>query len=148
MSELTSEKWLDFLDRIEFAGSRLSRCAAEIKDAYHDDQEKKLNLDASCKSTNLSEEQSIFFFEIEWSVNAKHGNKIVCFVKASYELAYRYQGEAPDVDCMERFLNTTVRSTSYPFFRQFLAQSSNDMGADLPILPLMKVPALKKMVTN
>ncbi|WP_193184180.1 hypothetical protein [Nisaea sediminum] len=97
----------------------------------------KFSFEGGFNFTHFDKNSGTLVGEINWKCVAKHRNKNLLKVDATYVIAY---GDIPPVsdDPAKAFLTRVGKFTSYPYFRTVVSQLSWNAEANIPILPVLK----------
>ena len=137
------KEYNNFLQSLDFLGMRLVRSNVNTNDVIF----KALNEECELKHTITYEVDEIVHDEehnhlvaaVSWRATAKYKKTKAFDVKAWYQLVYAGVDESVSDEIIQKFCNSTIKSTSYPYFRQFFAQACNDTCITLPPLPMLKL---------
>lgn len=137
----------NFVDSIELFDIKLMNFTYKVKPEYFSakHEETKENKDILSRSyshaiENMHHDKPDKFLigGISWNVTIKKSRTNVLQTKAEYLIIYEDALPVED-EYVEKFFHKVVPFTTYPFFREKVAQFSWASGADLPIMPVLKV---------
>ncbi len=136
-----------FVDEIELHDIKLTEFEFRVKPEYffavrEEKEEDKDILSRSFKreivSLHYEKEDEIFFATIAWNLTIKRSNKKVLHAKAEYLVVYD-NAPAVEREYVERFTQKVVPFATYPYFREKVADFSWASGAELPVMPVLKI---------
>ena len=145
--EFDPEVYGKFVEGIDLIDVRLMNFQFNVKSDYFttvilEKEQKKGILSRSydhvIEKIHYQSGDEIVITSIKWNVTIKRSRKKVLIVEAEYLVAYDGASNV-DYKYVEKFIDKVVPFTTYPYFREKVSQFSWSSGAELPILPVLKV---------
>ena len=140
---MADDAYHEFIRKVEFAGLRAQSTSYSADDdvfaAIAEKCELRKNLEFTVKDITHDIDENTLLAKVCWQVGVKKSKKILFKVKAEYQIIFfNVDAETTD-DIIEKFCGTTVKATTFPYFRQFFNQACLDASVNLPPLPMLKM---------
>jgi len=83
---------------------------------------------------------------VDWSLDIKAGNKKLLSINVTYDILYSHviDLEEEDGHVISRFAREVIRTTSFPYFREYVNRISNDSQLNIPPLPMFILPPVRE----
>ncbi|TNE61833.1 MAG: hypothetical protein EP335_14150 [Alphaproteobacteria bacterium] len=139
---MTSKEYNTFIGNVEFEGLRLvgSETSSDnaIFEALSERKEIKKSLEYKVANIFHSEDENLLIVDMSWTVKVRLQKKIVFKAFALYQIVYSGFSGGVKEEFIDKFCASTVKATSYPYFRQLFNQACSDTCVTLPPLPMLK----------
>jgi len=140
---MVEDTYSAFIRKIEFGGLRAQSASYSADDdvfvAVAEECELRKKLEFTVKDITHDIEDEALSAKVCWQVGVKKSKKILFRVKAEYQIVFFNVGAETTEEHIENFCATTIKATTFPYFRQFFNQACTDASVRLPPLPMLKI---------
>jgi preprotein translocase subunit SecB len=133
---LTPEQYQEIIDKTRLATISLENSSSKLSKQNTSDKPAKISLKDSVSSIRIDDKNAELL--IEYNLSIKKDKKVFLTIKATYSLLLIGECELPE-EFIKIYEDTSLRFHSYPYFRNFVQDTTSRMCIPPLTLPFYKI---------